>query len=410
VDITPSCWSKGCHLENNLNVKKKCKNEMATKWNLIAVEYMERYLESGGKEGGEGGGEGGRGGGVNGDVEMAIEKFEKAVEIDPECESVHMNLAMVYLLKTKYQSSIYHASKAIELMPNNARFYAIRSFIYEMVGQEIDRETDMHMALSLDPFIGERKYFGILLCNVTDTSRYTRFPMIVQYNAYPEQIAALKFLLWIEFAKTSISDYAILPPGTTDFFVDNKYIVVQKIMPQYILSEIQNCYRSGVLSGRINYVDDQALRYVAQNDRCGRLLLFNVVDLVRRVIAHNARPTYVYFGSYFNGSVLRPHSDRPQCEFTFSVTLQQNPPDKPWSLGMRRVPQFEKNDNFVGADGEPWPDEKDEILADLYEGDGLLFMGRHLIHYRKGIFMGEDRWLDQVFLHFVQEDFTGLLD
>jgi len=157
-------------------------------------------------------------------------------------------------------------------------------------------------------------------------------------------------------------------------------------------------------------MDEQSLRYVAQNDRCGRILLFNLVDLVRRSIAHNAHPSYCYFGGYINGSFLNPHSDRFQCEFSFSITVQQNPKDQPWQLGVNSKPQFEKNDFWPGRDKLPWPPEENQVYVDLYEGDGLLFMGRHLVHFRKGNLLGKDRFLNQVFLHYVQNDFMGPLD
>jgi len=278
------------------------------------------------------------------------------------------------------------------------------------LGDNENRVKDLRQAEALDKYIGERKYFGILLCNTTEPDRYIRWPMIVQYTPFAEIIAARKILIYIEFSRTSISDYAFLTPGTTDFFVDNKYIILRKIIPPFILREIQNCFHMGIKTGRIGFMDDQAMRYVSQNDRCGRLLLFSFVDLVRRTIAHNARPSYSYFGGYVNGSVLNPHSDRPQCEFTFSITVQQNPLDQPWALGMFNKPQFEKDDHWPGRDKEPLPEEKDQIWADLYEGDGLLFMGRHMIHFRKGMLLGKNRWLNQVFLHYVQEGFTKTLD
>jgi len=317
---------------------------------------------------------------------------------------------LCYMEKQNIQSALHHLTTAISLAPSEARYYAMRSFIYELAGDNDMRVKDLQQAEALDKYIGERKYFGVLLCNTTEPHRYVRWPMIVQYTPHAEIIAARKVLMYIEFSRTSISDYALLPPGTTDFFVDHKYIILQKIIPPYILREIQNCFHVGIKTGRIGFMDDQAMRYVSQNDRCGRLLLFNMVDLVRRTIAHNARPAYSYFGGYINGSILNPHSDRPQCEFTFSITVQQNPLDQSWGLGMFRKPQFEKDDKWPGRDKEPWPEEKDCIWADLYEGDGLLFMGRHMIHFRKGMLLGEKRWLNQVFLHFVQDHFTGTLD
>jgi len=303
-----------------------------------------------------------------------------------------------------------HSLAAIKLKPDEARYHAIQSFIYEIRGSEEGRMSSLKAALAIDKYISERKYFGILLSNLTDMTKYGRYPIINQVSVFPERNVARKFLMWMEFSSISLSDYSLIEPGTTDGFITNKYTVLRNILPPFLLREIQNCYSIGIKTGRIELTYAQAPRFVTQNDRIGRLISYAIVDLVRKVIAHNAKPSYSYFGGYFNGSYLKPHSDRPQCEYTFSMTIEQNPPDNPWPLGMFKKPQFEKNDAWAGRDQEPWPEEKDQIWVNLLAGDGLLFMGRHMIHFRKGLLLGKDRFLNQVFLHYVQENFAGSLD
>lgn len=106
--------------------------------------------------------------------------------------------------------------------------------------------------------------------------------------------------------------------------------------------------------------------------------------------------------------MLKPHTDREQCEFTLSLNLQQFPHDKPWTLSASKIPLFEKAENWRGRGGEKLPTEEDTVNADLLSGDGFLFMGRHLVHFRRGA-LPEGHWTNQVFLHFVQEDFKGEL-
>jgi len=403
VHTQPACWQLDCHKENNYHAKLACSNVVATKWNLLGVQAMERYLQGDRK--------------TSSDEDLmniylnsAIDYFIKAVASDATCPRAHINLALCYLEKEQFQSALHHAGIAIKSRPDEARYWAIRSFINEAAGNDLDRRTDLEMAVSIDKYIGERKYFGILICNVTDMSKYVRLPIIGIVSNTAERLLARKVLLWVEFAPVSIADYALLEPGTVDGFLDNKYTVIRNIIPPIILRETQKCYKAGLQSGRITLTYAQAPRYVTQNDRCGRIMLYQLVDFVRRIIAHNARPSYCYFGGYFNGSYLNPHSDRPQCEFTISLTVEQNPTDDAWPLGCYRIPQFERNDAWPGRDKESWPDEKDQIWVELMAGDGLLFMGRHMIHFRKGLLIGEDRWLNQVFLHYVQEDFQGTLD
>jgi hypothetical protein len=45
----------------------------------------------------------------------------------------------------------------------------------------------------------------------------------------------------------------------------------------------------------------------------------------------------------------------------------------------------------------------------LFEGDALLFMGRHLVHFREGT-LEDDEITSNLFLHWVQDDFDATLD
>jgi hypothetical protein len=53
---------------------------------------------------------------------------------------------------------------------------------------------------------------------------------------------------------------------------------------------------------------------------------------------------------------------------------------------------------------------KDEIVSvGLEESDGLLLMGRHLVHFRDQT-LPEGHRTHNTFLHYVASDFTGSLD
>lgn len=131
---------------------------------------------------------------------------------------------------------------------------------------------------------------------------------------------------------------------------------------------------------------------------------FHLVDYVRKVVAHNAKPTYTYFGGYLPGAKLLPHLDRVQCEFTMSLTIEQYPHDNIWLLSLGKKPLFDRvqTPDLIAR----MPPEDEIVDAQLFAGDALLFMGRHLVHFRRGS-LPEDRWINQVFLHYVQEDFEG---
>jgi hypothetical protein len=91
-------------------------------------------------------------------------------------------------------------------------------------------------------------------------------------------------------------------------------------------------------------------------------------------------PTYSYFRMYKRGDVLARHRDRPACEISVTLNIGQKPLD-PWPI-------------YVQGDGEPRG-------AELKPGDGLLYRGTELFHWRDA-YQGEA--LVQVFLHYVDRD------
>lgn len=88
-------------------------------------------------------------------------------------------------------------------------------------------------------------------------------------------------------------------------------------------------------------------------------------------------PTYSYARIYKHGDTLKPHRDRPACEISLSLNLDQEPAE-PWPLMI--------------ADG---------FAALLHPGDALLYRGVAHTHWREP-FAGERA--TQVFLHYVDRD------
>lgn len=230
----------------------------------------------------------------------------------------------------------------------------------------------------------ERQWWGIAITNFDRTE--LRHPGTTQVYG-----PLLDFITYKYFAKTPISQYALLEPGTQDWFIQENWIALRKVLPPFILAAVQKCYRDLIDQGQLPFGDTQAKRYTTYNDRCGRFVHYQLTDLIGTVIAHNPKPSYTYFGGYKGpGSELAPHNDREQCEFTMSLTIDQHPVDQGWALAAK---------DHHGK----------EVTAELMPGDGFLFMGRVLVHYRKGA-LPEGRWVNQIFLHYVNEKFDKSLN
>lgn len=90
-------------------------------------------------------------------------------------------------------------------------------------------------------------------------------------------------------------------------------------------------------------------------------------------------PTYAYARLYSNGDVLEKHTDRPACEV--SITIQ---------LG--------RSHHYA------WPIYMGGQRFDLAEGDGVIYPGCDVEHWRESCDGPEGYYSGQVFLHFVRKN------
>lgn len=99
---------------------------------------------------------------------------------------------------------------------------------------------------------------------------------------------------------------------------------------------------------------------------------------VEQVVEEELIPTYAYARLYSNGDVLERHKDRPACEV--SVTIQ---------LG--------RSHHYA------WPIYMGTQRFDLGEGDGVVYAGCDVEHWRDKCDGPDGYYSGQVFLHFVRK-------
>ena len=100
---------------------------------------------------------------------------------------------------------------------------------------------------------------------------------------------------------------------------------------------------------------------------------------IEAVVGEELLPTYAYARLYSNGDELLKHSDRPACEV--SVTIQ---------LG--------RSHNYA------WPIYMGSNRYDMAEGDGVVYMGCDIEHWREVCNGPTDYYSGQVFLHYVRKN------
>lgn len=101
--------------------------------------------------------------------------------------------------------------------------------------------------------------------------------------------------------------------------------------------------------------------------------------MLEAVLGEKLLPTYAYARLYSNGDVLQKHTDRPACEI--SVTVQ---------LGRSHHYAWP-----IYANGQPFY---------LAEGDGVVYRGCDVEHWRDVCAGPSGYYSGQVFFHFVREN------
>jgi tetratricopeptide (TPR) repeat protein len=81
----------------------------------------------------------------------AVEKFERALEVDPDYMDARVNLAYAYYQIKKYDESISEFLRAIQLEPGNARLHFDLGLVYQESQDYKKAEEEFQVALKLDP-------------------------------------------------------------------------------------------------------------------------------------------------------------------------------------------------------------------------------------------------------------------
>ena len=175
-------------------------------------------------------------------------------------------------------------------------------------------------------------------------------------------------------------------------FANSGYAPVAGLIHPFHIAALRRYYRRLIRKGKMPLGDFQsANRYVLHNESVARFFHQQITPVLARIIGCPVKPSYVYFAAYLPGAELRKHQDREQCEFSITLCLDYSPEPRlatPWPLhletGSKRVTVFQAI------------------------GDGLLYRGRELCHYRDPL--PANCTSTSMFFHYVAEDFAGPLD
>ncbi|MBX7055344.1 MAG: hypothetical protein K1X36_10340 [Pyrinomonadaceae bacterium] len=200
-------------------------------------------------------------------------------------------------------------------------------------------------------------------------------------------------------------------------FQKDHYSVLKELFPGVQMRAMQRYYRAYVANGFMPFGDDQVeRRYREHNEPFARLLQNQFASLMSLIAGVDVKLSYVYAASYVGGSVLAPHVDRKQCEYSisFQVDYEPEPPSgiSPWAIYVTPLLGFDdaaaRGETVTLAECERQAAAADPAAVNLANGDGLFYMGRELIHFRNELPDGHRS--TSLFFHFVSVDFEGPLD
>lgn len=107
-------------------------------------------------------------------------------------------------------------------------------------------------------------------------------------------------------------------------------------------------------------------------------LLLYLHPRIQEIVGKTLHPAYSYARIYWQGAILEKHIDRPSCEYSVTITLEDDGKED-WPIWFKK------------KDGE-------EVSVVLKEGDGCIYEGTQIPHWRTE-YTGKRQ--TQAFLHYV---------
>ena len=162
-------------------------------------------------------------------------------------------------------------------------------------------------------------------------------------------------------------------------FRKRRYLVVRGILPRVILNYLK-VYYSILMANDKFHKDSQCPSSLALG---GDPALDAVLEWIRpkvsRLVGFDLAPTYSYTRQYAKGEALVRHTDRAACEISVTVAIQIPKGMNPSVIHLK-------------------PPSLSKTKVEMFEGDGCVYAGTEVEHWREPFRTGG---YIQLFLHFI---------
>ena len=165
-------------------------------------------------------------------------------------------------------------------------------------------------------------------------------------------------------------------------------------LPRLHIARMREYYTRRLAQGYVKlFARHEETRYIDHDEAIARFWLTQLTPIMGRLVGAAVKPSYVFFASYLDGSALRWHTDRLQCEYSVSLLVDY-------------APAVARADDAPS----PWPllvERRDASVAAVHQrlGDALVYKGRERPHARPPLAPGHTS--TSLFLHYVDASFAG---
>jgi hypothetical protein len=175
---------------------------------------------------------------------------------------------------------------------------------------------------------------------------------------------------------------------------ERRFVFLPGLVPPRQVAAARRYYRELIAEGFLPFGDASwPDRYFGSREPLAYFFHQQLTAVVSRVAREPVKPSFCYFTSYRSGAELPPHTDREQCEYSLSILIDHSPEPadvSPWPLYLK----------------PPGASSATPLAAGL--GDGVLYYGREVTHYRERLTAAE--FCSFWFFFYVPEGFKGPLD
>lgn len=168
--------------------------------------------------------------------------------------------------------------------------------------------------------------------------------------------------------------------------------IVENVLNKKSLAICQKYYSTNIEKGAYVLGDKQSIRFKSHNEPLSRILHYEILPLIERIVGKKLMPTYTYLSAYIKDSDLPAHTDRADCEYTVSFLINK-PENSSWPIYLHKVKQpvkYKGRYDFT-------PSKEECIAVDCNAGGLMMFQGTDHIHFREAL---QDDFYHIVLLHY----------